>query len=119
MTSPLTLPWRATRFGCWFALAVVKSAWDVVSDVLTPGLSPEPRVVRMPLESTADAHVTLIASLITLTPGTLTLGIVSRPTGRRELLVHSMYHGDQHEALRDLRDMEERMLDGLSLRRTP
>lgn len=119
MTSPLTLPWRAARFACWFALAVVKSSRDVLADVLTPGLSPEPRVVRMPLKSTSDTHVTLIASLITLTPGTLTLGVVPGPAGRRELLVHSMYHGDHDEALRELRDMEERMLHGTSLRGTP
>ena len=68
-----------------------------------------------PLRSRTDAEVTLIAALITLTPGTLTLGTVPRQDGGRCLLVHSMYHRDHASALADLSHMEDRMLHALAV----
>ncbi|WP_130798841.1 Na+/H+ antiporter subunit E [Streptomyces otsuchiensis] len=119
MTAYLTLPWRVAAFALWFAGEVVTSSYAVLSDAVTPGFRFEPRVVRMPLDSRSDAQVTLIASLITLTPGTLTLGVVPGTDGARELLVHSMYHHDTGEALHDLRDMERRMLRALTVKGAP
>ncbi|NJQ04631.1 Na+/H+ antiporter subunit E [Streptomyces lonarensis] len=110
MTPLVTFPFRLAAFGLWFAVEVVKSSAAVLRDILTTGHRSRPRVVDMPLESEHDGHVTLIASLITLTPGTLTLGVTRGPSGARHLAVHSMYHPDAASALADLRDMEERML---------
>lgn len=110
MTWALTRPVRLAAFGWWFAGQILSSARDVLTDVLTPGSSATPRVVRLPLASTTDIQATIIGALITLTPGTLTLGVVD---GRHELLVHSMYHPDAESALEDLRNMEDRMLRAL------
>ncbi|NJP64853.1 Na+/H+ antiporter subunit E [Streptomyces spiramenti] len=110
MTPLFSLPLRLVAFSLWFAAEVVKSSYAVLRDVLTTGRRSRPRVVDMPLESELDGHVTLIASLITLTPGTLTLGVTRGGNGARHLAVHSMYHPDAASALADLRDMEKRML---------
>lgn len=118
-TGALSLPWRFLRFVAWYLLEVVRSSWSVLSDVLTTGHRSTPRVVRMPLESVRDGHAALIGMLITLTPGTLTLGVVHSSDGRRELLVHSMYHADEAGALADLIDMEARMLRGTTLHGAP
>lgn len=117
--SPWSLPWRFVRFAVWYVLEVVRSSWSVLSDVLTSGHRSTPRVVRMPLQSTRDGHAALIGMLITLTPGTLTIGVVHGAQGERELLVHSMYHSDTESAVRDLVDMETRMLQATTLTGRP
>lgn len=114
MSTLLTWPVRLIVFSLWFAGQIVTSSWAVIRDIMTPGLQGTPRVVRMPLESRSDFQVTLIGTLITLTPGTLTLGVVEHGPGSRALLVHSMYHPDTEQALDDLWDMERRMLHALA-----
>jgi len=118
-SSPAGLPWRFVRFACWYVGQVVVSSWAVLSDVATTGHRSTPRIVRLPLHSERDGHAALIGMLITLTPGTLTLGVVHDADGRRELLVHSMYHDDAASALDDLTDMELRMLHATTLHGHP
>lgn len=110
MTAMLTGPLRVAGFGVWFAWQVVVSSVVVLADVLTPGLRTSPIVVRMPLASQTDVQVTGIGALITLTPGTLTVGVEALGAGERCLIVHAMYHADAEAALVDLIDMERRML---------
>ncbi|MGJ9411477.1 Na+/H+ antiporter subunit E [Aeromicrobium sp. CF4.19] len=111
----LLLPGRLVVFTGWFAWQVLISSGKILHDIATPGSDATARVVRMPLRSRTDAEVTLIGTFITLTPGTLTLGVVPREDGGRCLLVHSMYHADRHSALADLSHMEDRMLHALAV----
>lgn len=104
-----TLPLRVPAFALWFAKEIVVSSAAVIKDSLTPGHASTPRVVRMELGEVSDLHVTVISALITLTPGTLTLGQLGDGTGFREILVHTMYHQDKESALTDLHDMDQRM----------
>ena len=67
------------------------------------------RVVQVPLASPRDWQVAIFGGLITLTPGTLTIGVV-QDAGERFLLVHSMQHASNEEARDELADMEARML---------
>lgn len=105
----LAVPVRVLAFALWFAKEIVSSSLAVVHDSLTPRHYSTPRVVLMDLGEVGDVHVTMISMLITLTPGTLTLGQVGDGTGRRQILVHSMYHEDNESALVDLHDMDRRM----------
>ncbi len=115
MRRVLVAPVRLVGFAVWFAWEVLTSSGKILHDIATPGSEATARVVRMPLRASTDAEVTLIATLITLTPGTLTLGVVRREDGGRCLLVHSMYHRDHPSALADLKDMEARMLRALAV----
>lgn len=110
--------WRFPLFLVWFLLEVVRSSGRVLVDIATPGSMATSRVVRLDARSRTDAELTLIAALITLTPGTLTLG-TRVEGGERILLVHSMYHAGTDEALADLHDMEDRMLHALAVRIEP
>ena len=96
---------RFPRFALWFTGEVLVCVARVLRDVVTPGSRATPRVVRLALRGDG-AHAAALGALITLTPGTLTLGVL--PDGG--LLVHSMYHGDEAAARDDLRDMEARWL---------
>lgn len=111
----MTLPLRFAWFVVWYVGQVFASAGMVLRDIVTPGRQATPRVVRMPCESWTDFQVAAIGALITLTPGTLTIGVVEREGGR-DLLVHSMYDPDNPTAVANLRDMEARMLRALTRR---
>lgn len=111
----LVMPGRLIAFTGWFTWQVLASSRQVLHDIATPRSDATARVVRLPLRSTNDGQVTLIATLITLTPGTLTLGVVPREDGGRCLLVHSMYHRDHPSALAELSDMEDRMLHAFAV----
>ena len=108
-TGLLTLPFQLAAFALWFAKEIVVSSLTVAKDSLTPGHASTPRVVRLDLGEVGDVHVAMISILITMTPGTLTLGQVGDGTGARSILVHSMYHEDTAGALADLHDMDQRM----------
>ena len=68
-------------------LANLRVAWEVI----TPNLYATPGIIAIPLDLNSDIEITILANLITLTPGTLSLDISS---DRRTLYVHSMYVKD-------------------------
>jgi multicomponent Na+:H+ antiporter subunit E len=96
-------------FLAWYAVALLSSAASVLRTILTPRMRPPLRVVQVPLAGRRDWQVVMFGGIITLTPGTLTVGVVHQG-GERFLLVHSMQHDSNEEALASLHDMEARML---------
>jgi multicomponent Na+:H+ antiporter subunit E len=114
VTEFLTRPLRLVAFLTWFAGQIALSARDVLADVLTPGSSATPRLVHLQLVDGTGASAAALGALITMTPGTLTLGVVD---GQDALLVHSMYHPDDAAALDDLHDLQGRLLGALGRKR--
>ncbi|HUG47191.1 MAG TPA: Na+/H+ antiporter subunit E [Candidatus Limnocylindria bacterium] len=83
----------------------------VAIDVVTPRLRARPGVVAVPLDARTDAEITLLANLMTMTPGSLTLDVSD---DRRVLYVHAMYVGDPEDFRRHIKDeFERRVLDML------
>lgn len=91
----------------YFLRELVVSNLRVAYDVLTPRHHMRPGIVRVPLSLRSDAQITLLANLITLTPGTLTLDISD---DRRTLFVHDMYIHEQKEAVERIQDGFERRI---------
>jgi multicomponent Na+:H+ antiporter subunit E len=79
----------------------------VARDVIRPQFQMQPGVIGIPLDARTDAEITLLANLITLTPGTLSLDV---STDRRILYVHAMYAQDVEEVRRHVKDRLERRL---------
>jgi multicomponent Na+:H+ antiporter subunit E len=83
--------WQVAYFFTYFfwqlLLANLRVAWEVI----TPKIYATPGIVAIPLDLNSDIEITILANLITLTPGTLTLDISS---DKRTLYVHSMYVDD-------------------------
>lgn len=79
----------------------------VAYEVLTPNYNMRPGVVGIPLEAKTDAEITLLACLITLTPGTLSLDVAA---DRSRLYIHIMYidNGDIEAVRRTIKDGYER-----------
>jgi len=66
-----TIGW--TRLLLLFAWELAQSVWDVAMTVLSPRRQGNSAIVAIPLDVKTDAGITLLANMITLTPGTTTL----------------------------------------------
>nr|WP_316653221.1 Na+/H+ antiporter subunit E [uncultured Gellertiella sp.] len=90
-----------------FLKELMKSAWRVATLVLDPRMSITPAIVVVPVSLTGDAELTLLANLITLTPGTLTVDVAQ---DRRALYVHALEADDPDRVRRDIRAGFERAI---------
>lgn len=95
----------------WLTGQVIALSVHLGLDALTPGLRVRPRIVKLPLRTETDLEMTLLASSITITPGTLVLGVApATADAPRALFVQALYGDDEAEVLDDLADMESRLL---------
>jgi len=85
------------RFAVFLLVELILANLRVARDVLSPRPRRRPGVVAVPLEARTDVEITLLANLITLTPGSLSLEVSE---DRRVLFVHSMFV-DSPEGLRE------------------
>ena len=100
---------RLVSFVWFYVVEVVRSNVRVAIDVVTPGSRARPGVVAVPLDARTDAEITLLANLITMTPGSLSIDVSD---DRSVIYVHSMFVGDP-EAFRHTikHDFERRVLE--------
>lgn len=82
----------------------------VAAAVLGPSHLVRPGIVAVPLDVTSDAGIALLANLITLTPGTLSLDV---STDRRVLYVHCLTIDDPEETVRSIKNGFERRVLGV------
>ncbi|MFP4320871.1 MAG: Na+/H+ antiporter subunit E [Anaerolineales bacterium] len=86
--------WQLIYFIVYFIWQLTLANLRVSWEVLTPGWRMEPGIVGIPLDLETELEITILANLITLTPGTLSLDVSS---DGRTLYVHSMYVHDVDE----------------------
>lgn len=91
-------------FLLFFIKELIMANLQVASDVLRRQPRMQPAVVSIPVGDLSDAGVTLLANMITLTPGTLSLDVLEQPGAtdterRRELQIHAMYAGTTKAAI--------------------
>ena len=98
---------RLARFGIYFCYILIKANLAVAWEVITPGLSMSPRIVRYSVEGLTDVQITTLANAITLTPGTLSADI---DPDTQLLYIHCMYGKDRDEAVRELDELKDRLL---------
>ena len=99
---------RAINFFFYFNRELIKSNLKVAYDVLTRTHYMKPGVIAFPLKAELDGEIAIVANLISLTPGTLSLDVSS---DRRVLYIHVMYLLDEEQVVREIRDLEQRILD--------
>lgn len=110
----LTYPLRIIWFWLWYFKEFWSSNWAVLKDIITPGNNARPGILRYECHSLKDWQYVLLACLITITPGTLVVGSGrDTDTGVRVMYVHGIYSESKEELKAEIRDMEDRMLNGL------
>jgi len=90
--------WRETRYAKTFWLAIglflvflselIQSGVRVAADVVRPRYHFNPGIIYIPLDVESDLGITVLANMITLTPGTLSLFVTN---DRSQLCIHTMY----------------------------
>lgn len=100
---------RTIRLVLYFLYDLVTANLRLARDVVRGTHDLEPAIIAIPMDAESDGEITLLASLIALTPGTLTLD-VSRD--RKTIFIHSMYAGDVEEVRRQIKEgLEKKILD--------
>jgi multicomponent Na+:H+ antiporter subunit E len=92
-----------------FLRELVEANLRLAYDVVTPTHHMRPAIVGIPLDARSDFEITLLANLITLTPGTLTLHVSD---DRSVLYIHSVYTPDVERLRRSIKEgLERRILE--------
>jgi multicomponent Na+:H+ antiporter subunit E len=86
---------------------IVVANLKVAAAVLAPAGRLRPAIVAVPLTLDRDAEIALLANLITLTPGTLSLDV---SPDRRTLYVHAMATAGPEELRREIQQGFERQI---------
>ncbi|MBF8223865.1 Na+/H+ antiporter subunit E [Halomonas sp. 328] len=104
---PARVP-RIIRFIGFFIKELVQANLRVAFDILTPPWHMQPGVIAMPLKARTELEITMVANLISLTPGTLSLDVSD---DRKVLYIHAMFLDNEEELRRNLEEMERRALE--------
>ncbi len=91
----------------YFFWELLLSNLRVASDVLRPRLHLRPGVVAVPLDASTDAEIVLLANLITITPGSLSLDVSA---DRRTLYLHVMTFEDPEAVRHKVKEGFERRI---------
>lgn len=102
---------RIMRLIALFIYELIVSSVRVAWDVITPTHLSQPGVIAVPLDVTTDEEILLVANLISLTPGTLSLDVSS---DRRTLYVHAMFVDDPEALRQELKTgMEQSVIEAM------
>lgn len=101
-----TVP-RLIEFTLFFLWELLLANIRIAYDVLTPTHHMRPGIIAMPLDARTDGEITLLANLITLTPGTLALDVSA---DRKTMYIHMMYIRDPEIDKKRIKDGFERRL---------
>jgi multicomponent Na+:H+ antiporter subunit E len=98
---------KTARLICYFLVELVRSNLRVLWDVVTPGHISRPGIVGIPLSAQSDLEILLVANLISLTPGTLSIDLAE---DRRTLFVHVMFLDDPEGFRKGIKNGLERLV---------
>lgn len=102
---------RALGLAGYFLYQLLVSNLRVLWDVITPRQGSRPGIVGVPLAARTDLEITLVANLVSLTPGTLSLDVSD---DRKTLYVHVMFMDDIDAVRAAIKDgIERRVLEVL------
>jgi len=100
---------KVIYFLCYYIFEIFRSNLIVAYDIMTPNFMMKPGVIALPLEAKTDLEITVLANLISMTPGTLSLDVSE---DRKTLYVHAMYIDDPEKLKAEIKNnLEKRVLD--------
>ncbi len=97
--------WQVINFLVYYSWELIKANVRMAYSVLAPNDKMKPGIIAIPLDITSDFQITLLANMITLTPGTLSLDV---STDRQVLYVHSIYVTNPDDFRREIKEGFER-----------
>lgn len=101
---------QAVSLFLFFVWELVISTLRVAYVVIKPNLDIQPGIVAVPLDVKTDAEIMMLANLITVTPGSLSLDV---SYDRRVIYVHVMHVTDVEAYRREIKQGFERRIGEL------
>ncbi|TDL90555.1 Na+/H+ antiporter subunit E [Meridianimarinicoccus aquatilis] len=98
---------RVVQLAVYFCYDLTMSSFKVAAAVLRPGSAASSGIIAMPLDAESDLEILMVANLISLTPGTLSLDVSD---DRKTLYVHAMFAADPEAEAQGLKDGMEHMV---------
>jgi multicomponent Na+:H+ antiporter subunit E len=100
---------RSVNLTVFFLKELAVSNLKVLWDVITPKQINRPGIIGVPLDAVTDLEIFLVANLLSLTPGTLSVDISE---DRKTLFVHVMFLDDVEAARTSIKNgLERRVLE--------
>jgi multicomponent Na+:H+ antiporter subunit E len=100
-------PGKVLSLALLFVKELILSAWRVARLVVSPRMELQPGIFAYPLKVDRDFEITLLANLITLTPGTLSVDVSD---DKRLLYVHAIDCSDPEASIKDIETGFERKI---------
>jgi len=100
-------PARIFRLVWEFLKELLLSSYTVALDTLRPQMTFEPAIIAVPLDLKKDSEIMLLANLISLTPGTLSIDVSS---DKSTLYIHAMNVDDSDELRREIKEGFEHLI---------
>lgn len=95
----------------FFLWELIVANLRVAYEIIKPKMTFTPGIVEIPLDVEKDIHITLLANMITLTPGTLSLYIAD---DKKSLFVHTMYLDDKSKFINEIKNgFEKKIMEAL------
>lgn len=82
---------KTVSFLAFYLWELLQSNARVALDVMRPRMRARPAFVAIPVQSLSESQITLLANLITMTPGTLSIDVSS---DHSTLYIHAMFVDD-------------------------
>ncbi|WP_203341024.1 Na+/H+ antiporter subunit E [Planococcus beijingensis] len=99
--------WAVIFLVLLFLKELLMSSIQVLRIVLKPNMNLKPAIFELETELKEDWEITLLSALITLTPGTLVVGISN---DQKRLFIHALDFEDIDDAVNSIKDTFERAI---------
>lgn len=97
------------QFISFYFYELTYSAIRIAWDVLTVKNRSRPGIIEVPLDAQSDIEITVVANLITFSPGTMVVGLSE---DKKYMRVHSMFLDNEKEAVTEIKEkLEKRVLE--------
>ena len=98
-------------FLAYFFSEIVKGSVKIAFDIATPKHFMHPGIIAVPLTAKTDIEITILANLITFTPGTMSLDV---STDRKVLYVYCVYLSDEEKEVANIKNgLEKKLLEAI------
>jgi multicomponent Na+:H+ antiporter subunit E len=100
--------YRIVRLVLLFCKELLKSNWSIVKLVYKPNLKDiEPGIFALPTDLKSNWEITLLANLITLTPGTLSIAVSN---DQSHIFIHAMDIPDVEKEITSIKETFEKAI---------
>ncbi|ARI76987.1 Na+/H+ antiporter subunit E [Halobacillus mangrovi] len=99
--------WKFIKLILLFIRELVLSNLDIVKLVYKPKLDIQPGIFALPIDLKSNFEITLLANLITLTPGTLSIAVSEDHT---KIYIHAMDIPDVEQSINDIKETFEKAI---------